>query len=310
MPTAYERRLVLFYLSNVASRLRVRDEGPTHLVSWLRENEEQLGIRCPRSPGDVAEDTMGHHSRDREVLTLEWHRLVEVLKNALATATPARLDRTARRVRRLARATRLSRTDMAILEFTLRHRAGSLVSSLIEHIGELRYWDRNGFRLGNPLLPCMLGLSPDTVYGRFASDGPVVTSGLMSIDDDGDATLLDRLTRLHWLPKEAGSDVQELIFDEAGPTELRWSDFDHVAGDRDHLERILNGALRSDQKGVNVLVYGPSGTGKTEFCKTLAALPGRRIGWQRRRTFSLPKDAGTPARATSAGWKLSIHPAL
>ena len=100
MPTAYERRLVLFYLSNVASRLRVRDEGPTHLVSWLREHEEQLGIRYPRSSGDVAEDAMRHHSGDREALTLEWHRLVEVLKSALAAASPARLDRTARRVRR------------------------------------------------------------------------------------------------------------------------------------------------------------------------------------------------------------------
>ena len=47
--------------------------------------------------------------------------------------------------------------------------------------------------------------------------------------------------------------------------------FDHVASDRDHLERILSGALQSDKRGVNVLVYGPPGTGKTEFCKTLAA---------------------------------------
>ena len=65
--------------------------------------------------------------------------------------------------------------------------------------------------------------------------------------------------------------MQRLLLDEAGPGELRWSDFDHVAGDRDQLERILRGALRSVRKGVNVLVHGPPGTGKTEFCKTLAA---------------------------------------
>ena len=93
----------------------------------------------------------------------------------------------------------------------------------------------------------------------------------MSIDDDDDVTLVRRLIRLHWVPKVAGFDVPRLLLDEAGPGELSWSDFDHVAGDRDHLERILNGALRTDQKGVNVLIYGPPGTGKTEFCKTLAA---------------------------------------
>ena len=270
MPSAYERRLVLSYLSNIVSRFRGRDEEATHLVKWLRQHEEQLEFRYATRPGDVAEGAIQHRLRDREVPTPEWHRLGEVLRNTLAVASPSRPDRTARRVRRLAKATRLSRTDTAILELALRYHTGPLVGSLIDDISEGTQWNRRGFRLGNPVLPCLLGLSAGTVYGRFAPDAPLVTSGLVSIDDDGDVTLLDRLTRLHWLPKEAGSNVQRLLLDEAGPGELHWSDFDHVADDRDHLERILNGALRSDQKGVNVLVYGPPGTGKTEFCKTLA----------------------------------------
>ena len=52
--------------------------------------------------------------------------------------------------------------------------------------------------------------------------------------------------------------------------ELGWSDFDHVARDRDHIERVIRGALRSGAAGVNMLLYGPPGTGKTEFCKVLA----------------------------------------
>ena len=270
MPSTYERRLVLFYLSNVVSRLRSRDEEAAQLVKWLQQHEEQLEFRYATRLGDVAEGAIQHRLRDRKVPTPEWHRLGEVLRNTLAVASPSRPDRTARRVRRLAKATRLSRTDTAILELALRYHTGSLVGSLIDDINEGTQWNRRGFRLGNPVLPCLLGLSAGTVYGRFAPDAPLVTSGLVSIDDDGDVTLLDRLTRLHWLPKEAGSDVHRLLLDEAGPGELHWSDFDHVAGDRDHLERILNGALRSDEKGVNVLVYGPPGTGKTEFCKTLA----------------------------------------
>ena len=271
MHSAYERRLVLFYVSNVVSRLRSRDDEAPHLVQWLQLHEEELGFRYPTSPGDVAEGATQRRSRDREVPTPEWQRVGEVLRNTLAATSPARPDRTARRVRRLAKATRLSRTDTAVLELALRHQTSSLVGSLIEEIGEAREWNRRGFRVGNPMLPCLLGLSSGKVYGRFAPDAPLVTSGLMSIDGDGDVTILDRLTRLHWLPQEAGSDVQRLLLDEAGAGELHWSDFDHVASDRDHLERILSGALRSDKKGVNVLVYGPPGTGKTEFCKTLAA---------------------------------------
>ena len=279
MPSAYERRLVLFYLSNVVSRLRGRDDEAPHLAQWLQLHEEELGFRYPTSPGDVAEGATQRRSRDREVPTPEWQRVGEVLRNTLAAASPARPDRTARRVRRLAKATRLSRTDTAVLELALHHQTGSLVGSLIEEIGEAREWNRRGFRVGNAMLPCLLGLPSGKVYGRFAPDAPLVTSGLMSIDDDGDVTILDRLTRLHWLPQEAGSDVQRLLLDEASASELHWSDFDHVASDRDHLERILSGALRSDKRGVNVLVYGPPGIGKTEFCKT----PWR-LGSQRRST--------------------------
>ena len=269
MPSVYERRLVLSYLSNVVSRLHGRDEEAPCLVRWLRLRAEELGFRYPTSPDEVAEGATQHRSRDQDVPTREWQRVGEVLRSTLAVAGPARPDRTAQRVRRLAKATRLSRADTAILELALRYCTGSLVRSLIDNIGI--NLDRRSFSLENPLLPCLLGLSVGTVHGRFAPDAPLVTSGLVSIDDDGDVTILDRLTRLHWRPREAGSDVQRLLLDEADPGELYWSDFDHVADDRDHLERILNGALQSDQKGVNVLVYGPPGTGKTEFCKTLAA---------------------------------------
>ena len=192
----------------------------------------------------------------------------------------ARPDRTARRLRHLAKATRLSRTDTEVLErLLLRYQTGSLVESIIDDIGQRSAWRRRCSRLGspsvsNPVLPCLLGLSAGAVYSRFAPDAPLMMSGLVSIDDDGDVTLIDRLKRLHWLPEEAGSDAQSLLLDGAKPSELRWSDFDHVAGDRNHLERLLKGALQTGQKGVNILIHGLPGTGKTEFCKTLAGRLG------------------------------------
>ena len=258
MLSAYERRLILFYLSNAFSRIRSRDEEARNLLRWLRKHEDQLEIPY-------------HTSTAEEVPTAEWRHMGKTVKNALAGARQARPDRTASRLRRLAKATRLSRTDTAILDLMLRYYAGSLVESMIDGIGESMRWSRRCLRLGNPVLAWLLGLSASAVYGRFAPDAPLVTSGLVSIDDDGDVTLIDRLSRLHWLPKEAGSDVQQLLLDESSPSELRWSDFDHVSGDRDHLERLLKGALRSGRKGVNVLVHGPPGTGKTELCKIMAA---------------------------------------
>ena len=271
MLPSYERRLILFYLSNVVPHLRGRDEEAKNLLLWLSQHEDQLGLPYLLREDDEAARVLAQGLQDQDVPTRVWQCVGAALRAALEAARHVRPDRTARRLRHLARTTRLSRTDTAILELLLHRRTGSLVGLMIDALFEDLPWTRSGFGVNNPFVPRLLGLSAASVHRRMAPDAPLLTSGLVSIDDDGDLTLINRLTRLHWVPREAGFEVQRLLLDEAGPGELRWSDFDHVAGDRDQLERILRGALRSGRKGVNVLVYGPPGTGKTEFCKTLAA---------------------------------------
>ena len=112
------------------------------------------------------------------------------------------------------------------------------------------------------------------MQSRFGADKPLLRSGLVSIDRDGDPEVVRRLHRLATMPATDRRDVSHLLLDAAPTSELEWQDFDHVAEDRDHLERVLTGALASGESGVNVLLYGPPGTGKTEFCKVLA----RRLG--------------------------------
>ena len=269
MLSAYERRLVFFYLSNAVSRLHHRTEAAKRLTEWVFEHESRLTCPYPLTLGDTTEDAMEHWSRKKESPALEWRRLGEVLRKAYAAVRQARPDRTAQRLRRLGKAMRLSRTDTAILELMLRYAIAPIIESMVDDIFDLRR--ARTFNCRNTVLRCLLGLSANAFLSRFAPDASLVSSGLISIDDDGDAKLMDRLTRLDWIPQPAGSDVRRVLLDEASPGELCWSDFDHVAADRDHVERILKGALRTGETGVNVLVYGPPGTGKTEFCKTLAA---------------------------------------
>lgn len=49
--------------------------------------------------------------------------------------------------------------------------------------------------------------------------------------------------------------------------------FAHVA-DTEFLRRLLAGARREHAAGVNILIHGPAGTGKTEFARSLAAAAG------------------------------------
>ena len=67
---------------------------------------------------------------------------------------------------------------------------------------------------------------------------------------------------------------------------------DHLGHDRDHVERLLGGALETGAPGVNVLLYGPPGTGKTELCKVLAG----RLGVDLHSVRESDEDGDEPSR--------------
>ncbi|MDE0450793.1 MAG: AAA family ATPase [Gammaproteobacteria bacterium] len=217
--------------------------------------------------------SVGMVDGDTEITPDEWDRLRRTLAAEFDALKRVRLDRTAQRIRSLGRHLRLSRTDVALLELLLRYETDPLVESMVDEVLCDRGFGRIGFRafsVANPGLADLLGISMGTVRRRLAMDAPLVQSGLVSVEDDGDFDLLERLKRLAHAPPRGGTNVQQLLFDKAPAAELEWRDFDHVAPRRDHVERLIRGALKTGERGVNVLIYGLSGTGKTEFCRTLA----------------------------------------
>ena len=273
MLNAYEQRLVTFYLANAAAALHHRDREASDLADWVADRENRVAFgRRKRPPSAVRAGTGrrgGGGGRDEGMSGGRWRALGEALREEYSATRKARPDRTGQRLRRLARATGLSRTDVDLLELVLRYQTQPVIESMIDDVfrSSRRFTPLN---VQNPALPALLGVSANTVQGRLRADSPLVRSGLVCIDTDGDLKALDRLNRLAAAPAGSGADVHRLLLDAAPASELDWSDFDHVARDRDHVERVVRGALASGAPGVNILLYGPPGTGKTEFCKVLA----------------------------------------
>ena len=270
MLNAYEQRLIAFYLANAASALHHRDREASDLAEWIadRENRTAFGSRKRRAPLRA-----GKGGRGEGLSGGRWRALGEALREEYSVARKARPDRTAQRLRRLASATGLTRTDVDVLELVLRYQTQPVIESMIDDVfrSSRRFTPLN---VQNPALPALLGVSANTVQARLRADAPLVRSGLVCIDSDGDLRALDRLNRLAAAPAGSGTDVHRLLLDAAPASELDWSDFDHVARDRDHVEQVITGALESGARGVNILLYGPPGTGKTELCKVLAGRLG------------------------------------
>lgn len=272
--TPYEQHLVFSYLANAASRLHCHSKEAEKLSEWVADNADELNldgmVQQPHRRSFRDERKEGPSKQD-------WQVLLKLLKSKRSATKSAPEDTTSQCIRNLGKTMGLSPTDVDILNFMLRCETQPIIESMVDDVFDVRSRKMAKLNVKGIILRYLLDRSVHTVLSRFKPDAPLLRSGLISIDSDGDVNLMDRLHRLAISPGEAGLDPTHLLLGTPTQSELEWSDFDHLAKDRDHVEGLLKGTLRTGATGVNVLLYGPPGTGKTEFCKVLASRLGATI---------------------------------
>lgn len=276
MSTPYEIRLAIQWLSNVVSRMDPRREEAAKLVRWLSENadREAKGESGAWRPLEKAARATRFRKKHREPWSDwnpkrgDWAALRGALKELRDRTRGVKPDRTARRLQQLAGATGLKRKDVQILELLVRYHTDRWLESLVDDL-DLAGRHSHPFDVRGAVLARLLGVGRSEVQSRLAKSSPLVRSGCVSVDGDGEVRLNGRLERLAMAPDKEG-DVRRLLLGECPPSDLDWSDFEHLRKTREDAAAIVEGALAGSLTGVNVLVYGPPGTGKTSFSKVLA----------------------------------------
>ena len=90
-------------------------------------------------------------------------------------------------------------------------------------------------------------------------------------------TCQDELDSKLLVDYQSADDLMALFFSAPPAPALGLDDYPHVKHEVEIAQRLLRAAVTSHTPGVNLLVYGAPGTGKTELARTLAASAGARL---------------------------------
>ncbi len=112
-------------------------------------------------------------------------------------------------------------------------------------------------------------------YARYSQavspEGKFIKFGLMYKQDDNifPAFFPDMMAKFN-TPDLAREDIVKLMVGQPAHSELDYEDFAYLGKDLDMIADILKTAVETGERGVNILVYGPAGGGKTELSRTIA----------------------------------------
>ncbi len=169
----------------------------------------------------------------------------------------------------LASETKLDESDKAIFSLIARYKTSTILENLL---GKL-----TGCGCHAPLIISLLtGIDEDKVSKRLDINEKLVSSGLVQLKKNKESYLPGRLDMSNSILKtllashDKPDDIYTQILGRPLRAELDWDDFSHLGGDHNRLLSFLNKSRQQGVRGINILLWGSSGAGKTEFCKTLA----------------------------------------
>ncbi|MBD5391606.1 AAA family ATPase, partial [bacterium] len=116
----------------------------------------------------------------------------------------------------------------------------------------------------------MCGIKPRDIEAAVAVNGPLIESGVLRITY-GDRAFSANFEKLMGMEFKSVEQVIHQMIGEPLKTDLTMDNFAYMSRDLNAAIAITRHAIKTKQRGVNILLYGAPGVGKTELAKIIAA---------------------------------------
>ena len=260
---AYEKRQLLAYLYEFMCKKSNLKEYLPKIIEW----HEETGYNYLNFGWFVADDKNDYDSFERVFRRYlkEYMHSAEMfrqkLENTLLRKAQCKISTIEQKLEIVAKLFNLSELEKNVFGFYVRTKLNPALENMIYTIF--------GSHSGKNTMPALfLPYSQPEIGNCLNFNSKLVTCGLLDNDYDGDIIVSNRGIKIFGQQFTTVQELRELILEKPLKTNLIWKDFKHIE-EKDYCAKLLKGALNNRAKGINILLYGEPGTGKTEFAKAL-----------------------------------------
>lgn len=218
----------------------------------------------------------GQNVRYRNMARSVIARVVEGLEKSMAGMDRRKLASApfSRKIAKIQKVFQLEGAQSALLHFFALLEIDQGLNEVLEDV-DIEHMRRNFPRF----VALLLDISPKAVREALANDGVLRRDGFLECNDmvagrHGSPELSDKLKKIVTSENIAPGRIVEVLFAKEPKPELQAGDFSHLADDLNMVARLLEDAWEHKRKGVNILLYGPPGLGKTQLARLAASMVG------------------------------------
>ena len=160
----------------------------------------------------------------------------------------------------------LNACEFAILRLYAYIRRSHIVSAFLSDIFPQKGY-RSEFRIYEH--PEVLNRTEARIGQALSPNGRLRRSGVMSTDERNYG-LSQRVYEALKNDFTSKDEMKQFLIGQRKTASVPLSEFQFLGNKSFFLQKLLKNAIRTKQKGINILLYGEPGTGKTEFAKTIS----------------------------------------